>query len=258
MSSRLPLWPAALLAVAALPLAGQHGSVTVSNPYNSPADLAAGMKIFRSRCAGCHGPDGSGGSGPDLTTGNLRHGASDDAIFQSIAKGVAGTPMPAFDLNGREIWQLVGYVRSIGQGKAAAKAKGDPRRGAGLYRNSGCVKCHSVGGDGGQMGPDLTSIGARRSLGQLERALRHPDEEVPLEYWSIRAKTKSGRSVSGIRLNEDTFSFQILDSNGKLQSVSKADLVEHQVIRNSPMPSFESKLQKSQFDDLIAYLASLR
>lgn len=258
MWSRRPLLLAALLATSAIPAAAQHGSVNASNPYNSPADLAAGMKIFRTRCAGCHGPDGAGGSGPDLTTGNMRHGASDDAIFQSIAKGVAGTPMPAFDLNGREVWQLVTYVRSVGEGKAAAKAKGNAIRGGEIYKNAGCAKCHAIKGEGGQLGPDLSDVGARRSLGHLYGAVRRPDEEVPLEYWSLRGRTKTGRSVSGIRLNEDTFSFQILDSSGKLQSVAKADLAEHQVVRTSPMPSFESKLQAPQLDDLIAWLASLR
>src|SRR5262249_28158717 len=114
---------AALLVV--VPLYGQH-SVARSNPFNSPADQAEGARLFRGQCAACHGPNGTGGaSGPDLTVGAFRRGDSDEALFQIVAKGIAGTAMPAYGGTGREIWQIAAFVRSLSVGKAAGRSKGD-------------------------------------------------------------------------------------------------------------------------------------
>src|SRR5947208_3406163 len=78
--------------------------------------------------------------------------------------------------------------------------------------------------DGGLSGPDLSEIGSRRSLAQLETAVLDPSAEVEPDYWSLRARTKTGESITGIRMNEDMDSFQLLESSGRLRSVMKADL----------------------------------
>jgi hypothetical protein len=59
-------------------------------------------------------------------------------------------------------------------------------------------------------------------------------------------------------LNEDTYSFQLLDANGKLLSVMKDDLAGYDIVRTSMMPSFAGKLHGSDLEDLLAYLASLK
>src|SRR6266849_10085397 len=73
-------------------------------------DDSAGERLFRLHCAECHGLDGQGGQGPDLTRGVYRRGSTDAALYQTISKGVAGTPMPANSLSDRQLWQIVGYV----------------------------------------------------------------------------------------------------------------------------------------------------
>lgn len=229
------------------------------NPFAGPEDAAVGARIFRSRCASCHGLEGSGSaSGSDLTTGTFRQGASDEALYRTIAKGIPGTAMLGSALNGREIWQLVAFVRSLSIGKEAERAKGDAARGARLFETQGCVKCHAVSGKGSYQGPDLGEIGSRRRLAELERSVLDPNAEVAPDYWSLRARTKGGETVTGIRLNEDTYSFQVLTSQGRLMSLLKEDLAGHEMIRTSPMPSFQGKLQRAEVQDLVAYLASLR
>jgi putative heme-binding domain-containing protein len=241
------------------PLAAQeHGSIT-GNPFTTPEDRAAGAQSFKSQCAACHGLDASGAAaGPDLSTGAFKHGGTDEALFRTITKGVAGTPMVGFNLNGREVWQLITFLRYLSIGKAAEKAKGDAAKGAQIFSSSGCVRCHTVGTEGGLSGPDLSEVGSRRSLAQLESAVLDPSAEVSPDYWSLRARTKSGATISGIRLNEDMDSFQLLESTGRLRSVMKADLATFEIVRTSPMPSFKGKLQGAGLEDLIAYLASLR
>jgi putative heme-binding domain-containing protein len=240
-----------------LPVLAQHGSTTVVNPYNSPEHGQAGAKLFRAQCAGCHGPDGAGtGAGASLTSGTFVHGGSDEALFRTISKGVPGTTMPAFSFSGLQIWELVTHVRALEIARGASQTKGDPQAGAAIF-HANCVRCHVAGGEGGLTGPDLTTIGARRSNAELHEAISDPDSEVGSEYWSVAATTSTGRKVRGVRLNEDTFSFQIREENGRLLSLLKRDLKDVEVNRRSPMPSFKGKLSETQMDDVIAWLVNL-
>jgi putative heme-binding domain-containing protein len=250
-----------LLVVCCAPVAvfaQDHGSIT-SNPYSTPEDRAAGMRSFSSACAACHGREGAGGSnGPSLTTGTFKHGNSDGDLFRTITKGVPDTPMVAFPYEGREVWQLITFIRSLNIAKGSAGARGDPAKGAVIFASNGCGRCHTVGFEGGFTGPDLSDIALRRTLAQLKTSIVNPNAEVAPDYWSLRAQMKSGKSVTGIRLNEDMDSFQIREPSGKLRSLPKSQLASWEIVRASPMPPFENKLRPSELEDLVTYLASLR
>lgn len=253
------LIPGLLLAAATIvPAAAQHGADTLDNPYATAEDVAAGGRIYRSHCAVCHGIEGEGGRGTLLTTGMFRHGSSDSDLYKTISDGIPGTEMPGTFYNGRQMWQIVGFVRSLSEGRAASLTKGDSNKGHAVYNAKGCSGCHLVNGEGGRKGPDLSRIGALRSLGHLELAVNKPDESVLAQHWSVKATTKAGQQINGLRMNEDTFSVQLIDSSQKLVSLNKADLAKFEVDRKSSMPAYEGTFKASEFDDLIAYLASLR
>lgn len=240
-----------------LPVLAQHGSTTAVNPYTNAEDEQAGRRLFRAQCAGCHGPDGTGtGAGPNLASGTFVHGGSDEALFRAISKGLPGTTMPAFSFSGLQIWELVTHVRALGIAHGASENRGDPTAGAAIFR-ANCSRCHRAAGEGGLSGPDLTAIGARRSHAELRESIGNPDAQVASEYWSVAATMSAGQTVRGVRLNEDTFSIQIRDENGRLQSLRKGDLKDVEVIRRSPMPSFAGKLSDAQMDNVIAWLISL-
>jgi len=248
----------ALAALLYGPLWAQPGGAAVVNPYTGPEDREAGEKLFRSRCAGCHGPDGSGtGAGPNLVSGSWLHGGSDDALFRTISKGLPGTSMPAFSLSGLQVWQLVTHIRALAIARGATQARGDSAAGAAIFR-ANCSRCHRVAAEGGLAGPDLSAIAASRSYAELRESIVNPDGQVSSAYWSLEATTSAGQTVRGIRLNEDTFSLQIRDENGRLRSLLKRDLKNVELIRRSPMPSFAGKLSDSQIDDVIAWLIAVR
>jgi len=73
-----------------------------------------GAMLYTQRCAMCHGADGEGGFGPDLTEEEYEHGRSPEAITASIANGI-GENMPAFgdQLKDVEIEALVDYLLSL-------------------------------------------------------------------------------------------------------------------------------------------------
>jgi alcohol dehydrogenase (cytochrome c) len=94
----------------------------------SAADVSAGGKLFEAHCTECHGPKGSGGSGPTLAGGRLTHGTNDLLIFNTISSGIPGTDMPGSGLPQPDRWRLVAYVKSI----TAAPGAGDETKGSTL------------------------------------------------------------------------------------------------------------------------------
>ena len=230
------------------------------NPHNTPNDVQTGQRLFMAQCAGCHGPKGEGGKGAVLAQPKLRHAADDEALFKVIRDGIKGTEMPAgYAVDTKETWQLAAYVRSLGRSPVEA-VSGDTKRGEEVYRSKGnCAQCHTVKGQGGVLGPELTDIGARRSAAHLRTAVLEPEKQLPEGFLMLRIRTKDGHSITGVRLNEDIFTIQVRDLNGNLHSFVKEDLAELQ--RDSgktPMPSFRGALSSVETDDLVAYLVSLR
>jgi len=86
-----------------------------SIPSQTAEDLEHGRRLFERQCARCHGMDGAGGTGPTLISSVLRRVADDQDLFSIIREGVRGTEMPAaWQMIDQEIWQVAGYVRSLG------------------------------------------------------------------------------------------------------------------------------------------------
>jgi cytochrome c oxidase cbb3-type subunit III len=249
-----------LAAIAVLGLAGPSFAqeAEIRNPHTTPADVAAGAKIFRSHCAECHGPRAEGGRGPSLTTGVFFHGNTDADLYSNISNGITSTAMPSLFFPPDGVWQVVAYVRSLSQGQKSERPSGDAAHGAALFREKGCNNCHLVRGEGGVKGPDLSVIGSQRSAEHLRQALLEPNAEVPREYWVAKITLDNGASYSGFVMNEDTHSVQLLDFNQGLRSLSKQNVRKFDIDKSSVMPSYRGQLSGSQVNDLVAYLWSLQ
>lgn len=241
-------------------LSAQHGVAGLKNPYARPGDVAIGADLYRGRCAVCHGASAIGGDrGPELASGRYKRAVSDEDLFNVITNGVPGTDMPAFAISGEDVWRMVAYLRSLAAEAAVEQATGDAATGRELFHGkAGCTGCHAVEGAGSRMGPNLSGIGGDRSIGQLEDSILHPERAVLAENWFVSARTSSGETVSGRRLNEDSFSVQIIDTDGNLRGLDKTELQDYQVIQDSRMPSFEGRLSSTDVENLVAYLVSLR
>src|SRR6266404_4137698 len=179
---------------------------------NSRADLARGEKLFEHNCALCHGPKGEGGRGPLLAQAKLNRAPDDAALVKVIEDGIRGTEMPgAGSMTDREMRQTAAFVRSLG--KVPLKpVPGNPTRGAEIYRAKGnCATCHSIKGEGGISGPDLAGIGGTRSAGYLRESLLDPQAAVPEGFLLVHVVAKNGQDVTGIRVDEDSFSIQLRD-----------------------------------------------
>ncbi len=161
-------------------------------------------------------------------------------------------------LDDHEMWQVAAYVRSLGR-VPPENVHGDAQAGERLFRTTGCIGCHQVALEGGNLGPSLTDIGSRRGVSYLRAVLLDPASSLPEDFLQVQAVTSGGKRITGIRLNEDTWSIQLRDLSGHLLSFWKDDLasLEKQPGR-SPMPSYRGRLSDQELDHVVAYLVSLR
>ena len=225
----------------------------------SRADVEAGQRLYGPQCQVCHGANGDGVPGIDLKLGRFRRASSDDDLARTITSGVPGTGMPAFVLRPEELLGLVAFIRAGFDPASASVRVGDAARGHALFQGkAGCAGCHRVNGLGPRVAPDLSDIGAIRTLAALQRALLTPGESLLPIHRSVKVVTKDGRTLHGRRLNEDTYTVQIIDEQENLLSLEKASLRELAVDTASKMPSYADRLTADELADVIAYLVSLK
>ena len=227
---------------------------------------APGKQLFDGLCTDCHGVNGTGDEAPAI---NHPLGADDATLKKIIRDGVPDRGMPRVRrMTEEEVDALAGYVRTLGNG-APTKVAGDAGKGRALYQRLDCQACHTIAGQGGVLGPELTKVGQRRAASFLKQAVLEPGsvrskgvQGILLngfsEYLPVSVVSKNGSETRGIRINEDSFTIQLRDANGKLYSFRKSDLVNvDKQITRSLMPSYKDKLSAAEADDLVAYLASL-
>ena len=244
--------------------ASAAGAVAAQEHSYTPADTENGSRIFQSTCAGCHGQNGDGVAGIDLSRGQFRRGTSDTEIIKIIQTGIPGTTMPPHNLTDTQAGAVVAFLRNMatlrrGAAPDVLRGVGDAARGKALFEDRGqCATCHRVNGKGPRLAPDLSEVGATRPLPELFQALLDPDATVRAGNRFFQVVTKDGAKVTGRLLNQDSFSVQLIDANERLVSLLKANLREFGYVKNSPMPSVRDKLSPAEVDDVVGYLVTLK
>ena len=87
---------------------------------------------------------------------------------------------------------------------ALVQKVGDPARGESLYFSSSmsCVQCHAIGGSGGQLGPDMSTLGASAPLDYIIESVQNPAAKVKEGYHAVSFRLKDGGMVMGIPYGE--------------------------------------------------------
>ena len=225
----------------------------------SAQDIETGSRLYAGQCSLCHAPTGDGVAGIDLRRGQFRRASSDEDLARIITTGIADVGMPGFKLQPAELDGLVAFIRAGFDVSGTAVKVGRADRGEAIFTGKGaCGACHRVNGVGPRQAPDLSDIGALRTPAALQRSLTEPTSGMLPINRPVRIVTKDGRTIRGRRLNEDTFTVQLIDDQERLLTVNKADVREFEVGKTSPMPSVQGKLTDDELADLIAYLLSLK
>jgi len=225
----------------------------------SAADIQNGAAVYASQCINCHGPNGDQVGGVDLRSGRFRNASSDDDLRRIVTVGIPGTSMPGRQLEPPQLQSLIAYLRNMRDFNAAPVAAGDPALGLALFEGKGrCSTCHRVDGKGSHIAPDLSEIGRTRNPNALRQTLLDPSSTmIPMDR-PVRIVTKEGKTINGRRLNEDTYTVQIIDDQERLMSLTKADLRSYNVLTASTMPSYKDTLNAKEVSDVVAYLVSLK
>lgn len=254
MTARFLVCAAAIGMMAAIdparPAAQDHGE-------GSPE---AGARVYFSQCAGCHGTNGDTVSGIDLRRQQFRRVSSNDELARAITNGVPGTAMPPTPLQSAEVANVIAFIRAGFDPNARPVAIGTAASGKALVEGAGgCLACHRINGQGSRVAPDLSDVGAARSPDALYRSLTDPTSGMMPINRPVRITMKDGKTIiTGRRLNEDTYTVQLIDDKERLHSIAKSEMKAYEVETKSPMPSFAGTLTPPEIADVIAYLLTLR
>jgi len=249
---------AVLALVAWRPLIGDENIKRAQNPLGKdPAAVSAGRERYEEKgCGVCHGAAGGGGRGPRLADSPRLRPMRDGELFKVVKDGVPGTEMPPLDGGETQAWQLVSYLRILNARAIERQVPGRPAAGEALFfGKGGCATCHMVRGRGGLPGPDLSNLGAGRSLEKITESLENPDAAIEPGFAAVTAELRGGRRVTGVARNESDYSIQILDASGNLHLFLKTELRSLTRFASSLMPP--PPLSPAERQDVIAYLSRL-
>lgn len=254
------LLPCAIVSAALLfhgPAARGQGQDRAPEYFQS--DIKYGAQIFSTQCTACHGTNGDQIPGVNFRAGQFKRVVSDNDLRATITNGVPGTAMQPFAFGASELTGIVSYLRNMNSFDASGSTIGNAARGKTIFAGTGnCATCHAVNGKGPRVAPDLGDIGTLRTAELLHRTLEDPAGSMLPINRPVRAVTKDGKVINGRRLNEDTYTVQLIDEQEHLVSLTKSDLREFAVLQTTTMPSYKDKFSAQELADLEAYLLSLK
>jgi len=175
-------------------------------------------------------------------------GRSDAPLVEAFSRaaGLNADPAPPTEA---EIRQL---EREVAE-------RGDPHRGEQVFRRPdlNCLSCHAVAKAGGDVGPDLSAIGASSPVDYLIRSLLIPEESVKEEFEVKAVLTADGEIVQGIVEEESDERLVLKQADGSVRVIPAAE-IEDERSGGSLMPNGLGNLMtRSEMVDLLSFLSQL-
>jgi putative heme-binding domain-containing protein len=123
----------------------------------------------------------------------------------------------------------------------------------------GCIRCHRVNGEGGTIGPDLSSVGSKYNRAQLIETILYPSRQILSGYRQTVITTKEGESTTGLVQREDNVTITLLDTSGQEHTIKKSLIAHRELSAVSPMPDgLYAGWSRRDFGDVIAFLDGLK
>jgi putative heme-binding domain-containing protein len=136
---------------------------------------------------------------------------------------------------------------------------GNAARGEAIYRrkDQSCLKCHAIAGAGGQVGPDLASIGASAPVDYLVESILLPNKAIKENYHSLVVTTTDGRLLTGIKVRETKTDLILRDAEDREVAIPLKQ-IEERVNGGSLMPEgLADRLTRAELIDLVRFLSEL-
>jgi putative heme-binding domain-containing protein len=140
-----------------------------------------------------------------------------------------------------------------------AVMKGDAARGEAIYRRADmqCLKCHAIAGAGGQVGPDLSSLGASAQPDYIVEALLNPNAKVKEGFNAIQVTTLSGKVVQGVKVREADGVLVLRNAEDKEESIRLDDIDSRKDSRSLMADGLCDPLPTQDLMDLTRFLSEL-
>jgi len=163
--------------------------------------------------------------------------------------GLAGKVSVARDLTTAELKEIA----------SLAVTTGDIARGEAIYRRPelSCVACHAIGGVGGKIGPDLTSIGLSAQPDYLVESLIYPNARIKVGYLSVQIVTKDNRVISGIVQRESPEKIDLRTFSNEEISIPIAEVESRSAIGSLMPAGLVDSLLPEELEDLVKYMSEL-
>ncbi|MCP5082596.1 MAG: c-type cytochrome [Alphaproteobacteria bacterium] len=197
-------------------------------------------------------------------------------VVQGYKNEMAVVYAPPISLSLKEIKAVVAYLMSLGGdldmeaidtapsemtnsfyskiSAAAAAGGGDPTAGAVVYEDN-CTECHTLNGEGGEIGPDLTGISGK-GLKFISESILQPAKSLTKGFETYVLIDKEGRQSIGLKTRDEAGEVDITKANGDVVTVAKADTKSLKVDdTKSVMPDDLSEgLTVKDYQDILSYL----
>lgn len=178
----------------------------------------------------------------------------DEMLALKKALEASGGSMPTQkmpqDLNDDQIAGLAKLVRE----------KGDPAKGEQIFRRAeaSCTTCHAIGGAGGLIGPDLSSLGTSSPPETIIRSILYPNLSIKEGYDLKRVVKKDGSEMLGYLASDGASEVVIRDVTGKEVSIAKSQLQVMEKVPGSLMPpGLTASLDQTEFINLVGFLTKM-
>jgi putative heme-binding domain-containing protein len=146
--------------------------------------------------------------------------------------------------------------------RRAAEHHGDAARGNRLMhdaKRTTCLRCHKIGEQGSESGPNLSNVGGKLGREHLVESILEPSRQIVEGFRGIAVVTKSGRVLSGFAPSEGDGVLKFTDQNGEQVALPVGEIDERRAMTDSAMPErLAATLSVDEFCDLVAYLETLR
>jgi PQQ-dependent dehydrogenase (methanol/ethanol family) len=230
-------------------------AVAASQDQGPTSAAASSKDQFERTCALCHGDNGQGTErGPALAGNRRLRSSSENEIADVIKNGQGG--MPSFPFPQGQLRAMARFIKSLNATAFEAHPAGDVSAGSHIFFESGrCAACHTAQGRGGTNGPDLSEIGRRLTVAEIQQWLENPAARKVPGYGVVNVTLRDGASLRGFARNRGTHDLQLQTFDGQLRLLREGEYTSVADEASSFMPSFKGTANERR--DLIAFLSTL-
>ncbi|AKD56012.1 PVC-type heme-binding CxxCH protein [Spirosoma radiotolerans] len=179
---------------------------------------------------------------------------TDDAKLLTQALEASGGVLVAEkmpqELTDQEIASLAKTVRETA----------DPVKGELVFRqnNLSCLTCHAIGGAGGRIGPDLSSLGTSSPSETIIRSILYPNQSIKEGFELQQVAKKDGSELMGYLVSNGTSDIVLRDVSGQEVSIPKSQISGVEKVPGSLMPpGLTASLDKEAFVNLVGFLSKM-